>query len=180
MLRVALKILVVAALPAAEPAVAAGSEPLLARQTVAYAMMERDDIVGCAIESEFEVAGQVLTTRVTVSAAESGNLFQISATKPSGDDGPSMKLTDVRLKTPRFDSREAFKRVPATPAGSVALSAELDTTEGAMLMQSLTVLGAEWTVSHGAGSPIVLTLPRPLAQSVRSAYLNCAGDLYRP
>jgi len=56
----------------------------------------------------------------------------------------------------------------------------LDGFLGSSFAQELMVMGGRFEIVTTAGETIAFDLPRPMPHRVRQAYLNCAGDLFRP
>jgi hypothetical protein len=83
----------------------------------------------------------------------------------------------VSLATASEDTAAWLTTAPASAAGVLQAGGVVDADAGARLFQQLMVGGGMVRIDRG-GAVQTLTVAGPLAPGLRSAYLNCAGDLF--
>jgi hypothetical protein len=149
----------------------------------AYALMSGRDIQGCVVRSKHVARDQTFETLVQVRKTNRGNVFSVSVTGTGTDnarDTAAIRNVSVKLIGSNLGRElKAVASVAGAPNTS-SVSASFDATSGAMFMQALMVQGAQVGVTLGDGSTLELSLPGPMPASVRSSYLHCSGDVYRP
>jgi hypothetical protein len=92
----------------------------------------------------------------------------------------SSAVTSVRFATASHDSANLFPASAAIGDGIVEARTVLEGFTGPSFAQELMVMGGRFEITTVDGRTIAYDLPRPMPHRVRQAYLNCAGDLFRP
>lgn len=95
-----------------------------------------------------------------------------------GSTGEAIK--SVRLATASRDTAALFPPSRNLGNGLVETRTVLEGFTGSSFAQELMVMGGRFEIVTTAGDTIAYDLPRPMPHRVRQAYLNCAGDLFRP
>lgn len=156
------------------------AETIMLEALVPVIELSGQDIALCGVRGtvtlpEGRVAIEVAIRKLDGPAE--GTEFRVSA-KLVGKVGNGPAGLSVRTAT--SGTTADFAAQPDYPGG-VTLTGQLPPTEGAMFMQQLMVSGARAMLTYkGSAKPVEVTIPGPAPQSVRAAYLNCAGDLFRP
>jgi hypothetical protein len=157
------------------PAAAASAEQLVTVEPVT--LMENGEIAGCGLTSTVtggtsSAIGEVIAFRDGYSTA-----FAVRA-RPSPANGEAIK--SVRLATASHDTAALFPPSRNLGNGLVETRTVLEGFSGSSFAQELMVMGGRFEIITTAGETIAYDLPRPMPHRVRQAYLNCAGDLFRP
>ncbi|MBY0225447.1 MAG: hypothetical protein K2Q28_06540 [Hyphomicrobium sp.] len=135
-------------------------------------LLENGKIAGCGMmSSSARVIGEVIAFRQGTDTS-----FAIRARPVSG----SSAVTSVRFTTASHDSASLFPASTPIGDGIVETRAVLQGFTGPSFAQELMVMGGRFEIATVDGHTISYDLPRPMPHRVRQAYLNCAGDLFRP
>ena len=135
-------------------------------------LLENGKIAGCGMmSSSAMVIGEVIAFREGNDTA-----FAIRARSTPG----SSAVTSVRFATASHDSANLFPASAAIGDGIVEARTVLEGFTGPSFAQELMVMGGRFEITTVDGGTIAYDLPRPMPHRVRQAYLNCAGDLFRP
>ncbi len=142
-------------------------------------LMAGGQIAGCGFSStqpqpEDTVIGEVLALR-----EGDGTVFSIRA-RTTGRNGGEAVFAGVRLTTASHDSAVLFPAPAVSSGGILETRAALEGFTGSSFAQELMVTGGRFEMRRADGGIIAYDLPRPMPHRVRQAYLNCAGDLFRP
>ncbi len=135
-------------------------------------LLEDGKIAGCGMtSSSASVIGEVIAFR-------SGNetAFAIRARPAPG----ASAVKSVRFATASHDSASLFPAPAPIDDGIVEARTVLEGFTGPSFAQELMVMGGRFEIATVDGQTIAFDLPRPMPHRVRQAYLNCAGDLFRP
>lgn len=134
-------------------------------------LLENGKIAGCGMmSSSARVIGEVIAFREGTDTA-----FAIRARPIPG----SSAVTSVRFATASHDSAALFPASAPIGDGIVEARAVLEGFTGPSFAQELMVMGGRFEITTVDGT-IAYDLPRPMPHRIRQAYLNCAGDLFRP
>jgi len=157
------------------PAAVASAEPLVTVEPVT--LLENGEIAGCGLTST--VAGRTASAIGEMIAFRDGDrtAFAVRA-RPSTANGQAIK--SVRLATASHDTAALFPPSKTLGDGIVESRRVLEGFSGSSFAQELMVMGGRFEIVTTAGETIAYDLPRPMPHRVRQAYLNCAGDLFRP
>ena len=135
-------------------------------------LLENGKVAGCGVMSSSAMAiGEVIAFREGNDTA-----FAIRARSTPG----SSAVTSVRFATASHDSANLFPASAAIGDGIVEARSVLEGFTGPSFAQELMVMGGRFEITTVDGRTIAYDLPRPMPHRVRQAYLNCAGDLFRP
>lgn len=99
-----------------------------------------------------------------------------------GDNGADGASPAPNLATSGGDSISLMQDAELTGlGGGISELAAPATDDGiAMMIQRLMIGGGKFSCSPAGPGSVALVIPGPLPNQVRAAYLNCAGDLFRP
>lgn len=135
-------------------------------------LLENGKIAGCGMtSSSASVIGEVIAFRDGNQTA-----FAIRARPAPG----SSAVKSVRFATASHDSASLFPASAPIDDGIVESRTVLEGFTGPSFAQELMVMGGRFQIATVDGQTIAYDLPRPMPHRVRQAYLNCAGDLFRP
>lgn len=139
-------------------------------------LLENGEVAGCGLTSSTRspkprAVGEVIAFR-------DGNDTAF-AVRARIDPGPA-KITSVRLVTATHDTAADFPEVRTLDGGMIETRKVLEGFAGASFAQALMVTGGRFEITMSGGRTVVYDLPSPMPHTVRQAYLNCAGDLFRP
>jgi hypothetical protein len=135
-------------------------------------LLENGRIAGCGMtSSSASVIGEVIAFREGNETA-----FAIRARPAPG----SSAVKSVRFATASHDSANLFPSPTPIDGGIVESRTVLEGFTGPSFAQELMVTGGRFEIATVDGNTIAYDLPRPMPHRVRQAYLNCAGDLFRP
>jgi hypothetical protein len=141
-------------------------------------LFQNNDIAACGFRAA--TAPGALNATADVTAVKDGRatffLFSIQAT---GADAAIVPLESAALLTSTHDTAKDFSKLLLAENGRYEARARLEGFSGASFMQGIMV-GGTITIKTTAGEVLSFALPAPMPQNVRAAYLNCAGDLFRP
>ncbi len=181
---------------AGEGASGAGAVPILA-EADAVPVVEPIVLIDVAVDGSPPVAGDRRIRGCGVRAAFKGGLTMelVNVRKNDGTEvvltvsGVSLRdggLKGVWLATSGEDTSKLLQewqmrldRNAADPLASTVVEARgaVDPDAGARLFQQLMVGGGTTTVKRAAGSQSYV-IAGPMPHAVRSAFLNCSGDLF--
>jgi hypothetical protein len=135
-------------------------------------LLENGKIAGCGMmSSSARVIGEVIAFRQGNDTA-----FAIRARPIPG----SSAVKSVRFATASHDSAALFPVSAPIGDGIVEARTVLQGFTGPSFAQELMVMGGRFEITTTDGDTIAYELPRPMPHRIRQAYLNCAGDLFRP
>ncbi len=155
------------------PVAAANAEPAVTVEPVT--LLKNGEIAGCGLTSSNNEAASVIGD---VIAFRDGDRTAFAVRARPGAAGGAIK--SVRLATASHDTATLFPPSKPLSGGLVETRAILDGFTGSSFAQELMVMGGRFEIMTAAGDTITYDLPRPMPHRVRQAYLNCAGDLFRP
>lgn len=155
------------------PATAAHAEPSVTVEPVT--LLQDGEIAGCGLTSSdngpASAIGEVIAFR-------DGDQTAFAVRARPGAAGGAIK--SVRLATASHDTGTLFPPSKPLENGLVETRAVLEGFTGSSFAQELMVMGGRFEIVTAAGDTIAYDLPRPMPHRIRQAYLNCAGDLFRP
>lgn len=158
---------------AALPVSGLRAEPAVTVEPVT--LLENGEIAGCGLTS---TGGSPVAAIGEVIAFRDGDRTAFAIRARPGAAGAAVK--SVRLTTATHDTAVLFPPAQAMPGGLVETRAALEGFAGASFAQELMVMGGRFEIVTAVGDTIAYDLPRPMPHRIRQAYLNCAGDLFRP
>lgn len=160
------------AVPAQADGAPATSEPIVG--------LRDGKIAQCGARLIFDRGREVLLIEVDLTRQDGGARLGLRAVarQPSG---AAAGLEKLEAATASVSSAELFA-APAPSADAATLIYERDASDPRVttFIQELMVSGARFRLLRSDGVAFDLDTTGPLPQSTRAAYLNCAGDLYRP
>lgn len=146
-------------------------------------LLERSRIAGCGVEAVFTGQAGRLAISLTIVRDERGSSQRVVRGHWRNVDGIPRQISRIGIATSTralmapddrwstADDGAAQSREPAATPG--------DWSAFGGLMQELLVGGGQITIHSPGGTELRLALPGPAAHTVRSSYLNCAGDMFR-
>jgi len=153
--------------------------PVRAQPTVTVepvTLLKNGNIAGCGLTST--VMDDAVSAIGEVIAFRDGDHTAFAIRARPGTTGAAIQ--SVRLATASHDTRRLFPPPKLLTNGLVETRAVLEGFTGSSFAQELMVIGGRFELITTAGETIAYDLPRPMPHRVRQAYLNCAGDLFRP
>lgn len=138
-------------------------------------LLDGRNIVACGVRIAAETGG-----------AENRLDVMLMRTKDAADlvarlmPGGSRSIERFGLTTATQSSDQIFSESPLRDDGVIELRAPAASAAVTSLIQELMVSGAVLDVTYAGNEKTTSSIRGPMPQSVRAAYLNCAGDLYRP
>jgi hypothetical protein len=141
-------------------------------------LFQNDKLTACGVRAVFDgPAGGSFALLLVRLDDPNGSEWSVSF-KPT--DSQDQGAETVSLETDGLTTATLFK--PTTPAvpGTVETRGALDETTGTRLIIGLMIGGGTFTVTDRSGASSAFAVPGPLPHEVRSGYLTCAGDLFRP
>ncbi|OYW54627.1 MAG: hypothetical protein B7Y80_06195 [Hyphomicrobium sp. 32-62-53] len=156
------------------PTSLASAEPLVTVDPVT--LLENGEIAGCGLTStvtsgKASAIGEMIAFRDGDRTA-----FAVRARPNASSDA----IKSVRLATASHDTAVLFPPSKLLGDGLVETRTVLEGFAGSSFAQELMVMGGRFEFVTTNGNTIAYDLPRPMPHRVRQAYLNCAGDLFRP
>lgn len=155
------------------PIAAARAEPAVTVEPVT--LLKDGEIAGCGLTSSSNGAASAIGE---VIAFRDGDRTAFAVRARPGANGGAIK--SVRLATASHDTGTLFPPTQQFEKGLVETRTVLEGFTGSSFAQELMVMGGRFEIVTTAGETIAYDLPRPMPHRVRQAYLNCAGDLFRP
>ncbi len=142
-------------------------------------LLDAGKIAGCGLKAT--ARADDATTIGEVIAFRSGDVtvFSVRARAVDGA-GNAMRPSHIRLTTASHDTRTLFPAPRPHSDGQIETRAHLAGFTGSSFAQELMVMGGRFEVRREDQSTLTFDLPLPMPHTVRQAYLNCAGDLFRP
>ncbi|MGE5266572.1 MAG: hypothetical protein ACM3L9_04315 [Deltaproteobacteria bacterium] len=139
-------------------------------------LLEDGEVAGCGLTSssrspETLALGEVIAFREGEATAFAVRARTVPAT---------VEVTGVRLITASHDTAADFPKARMLGGGLIETRTVLEGFAGSRFAQSLMVTGGRFEITLSDGKTVAYDLPRPMPHAVRQAYLNCAGDLFRP
>jgi hypothetical protein len=132
--------------------------------------MDGGDIQACGARAMFtEPRG---TFDLLLKKSEQGPRLQIRASFPT------VPVTAVSVKTATVEDREVLA-TEFVDGGTVVRDGDANSPAATSFLQQYFVSGASVSLHLRGGTTQTLAVAGPAANSVRQAYLNCAGDFYR-
>jgi len=157
----------------------AEAPPVPAVAVEPIALLLDGKISGCGVTARFAPpgAGSLAVSLTLIRDAESptGTRFVLGA-----DHAEGLIIRHLSLTTGALDTSSRFTRSEQKTKSRFETSAVLEPLEGGELMRSLMISGAAIAVQIEGLTDVKVSLPGPVPAGVRSGYLNCAGDLFRP
>ena len=139
-------------------------------------LLEDGKVAGCGLSSSARTAETTAIGEVIAFREGDVTAFAVRA-RTAPEAGP---VTAVRLTTASHDTAAVFPKPHLLPGGILETRKVLEGFSGSSFAQELMVMGGRFEVIFGNGQSFAYDLPRPMPHAVRQAYLNCAGDLFRP
>jgi hypothetical protein len=102
------------------------------------------------------------------------------AVKFAPANGKVSHLANVSLEAAGFDTAVTLKPNVSHAAGEIDNRGPLEEAVATSLVVGLMVGGGTFKLTDKDGTVRAFTVPGPLPHEVRSGYLACAGDLFRP
>lgn len=156
------------------PASGATADPAVIVEPVT--LLERGEIAGCGLTSTF--TGGIGSAIGEVIAFRDGDRTAFAVRARPGSIGGAIK--SVRLVTASHDTAALFPPSKSIENGLVETRTVLEGFTGSSFAQEVMVMGGRFEIITATGQTLTYDLPRPMPHRVRQAYLNCAGDLFRP
>jgi hypothetical protein len=150
-----------------------------ARSVEPLVLIDGERIVVCGAAATFDVGGGTASLSVALERKEQGADLVVRGRWREAD-GKPLLIERLTLATASTKASEVVSRRAAEPDGTLALSGPAASPSVTILIQEFMVSGARATFESAGREPLAFIIPGPLPQSTRAAYLNCAGDLYRP
>lgn len=147
----------------------------------ATALLTDGQISGCAVQAVFQSATGVSDVRFALvkdSSQRGGTKFVLSGSL-NDPSGTPLVLEKLVLTTAEA-STSGFSALVDRERGTYETSGTFEALEGGTVMRDLMLSGATIALSVRGRPRVDLILTGPLAASVRTGYLQCAGDLFRP
>ena len=139
-------------------------------------LLENGQIAGCGLSSKANDKGRSVFADVIAFREGDRTAFAVRARPAENATG----ISAVRLSTASHDTAKLFPPVRNLPEGLVEVRTVLEGFTGSSFAQELMVMGGRFEVTMTDGATLAFDLPRPMPHRIRQAYLNCAGDLFRP
>lgn len=139
-------------------------------------LLENGNVAGCGLSSTVRTPQN--TAIADVIAFRDGNATAFAVRARTQSDTP--QAVGVRLITATHDTASDFPSVRPIDGGLVETRTVLEGFDGSSFAQALMVTGGRFEITLSGGMTLAYDLPRPMPHGVRQAYLNCAGDLFRP
>ncbi len=144
-----------------------------------HALFENKTLAGCGFRATAEGEGSNVFADLTAYRDGSETVFALSARWQS-DDRQSRSIAAIRLTNSSYTTDKDFPAVVELPGGLFETRAKLPGFAGASFIQQIMVEGGDVVITDGGGKTVQFALPRPMPHNVRTTYLTCAGDLFRP
>ena len=156
------------------PAANAQIEPVVTVEPVT--LLNDGAVAGCGLTTFGRVGSTSATAEFIAFRDGDRTAFAIRA-RPDANGGTPKA---IRLTTTSHDTAHLFPPSGIINGGILETRTVLDGFLGSSFAQELMVMGGRFEIVTTAGEIIAFDLPRPMPHRVRQAYLNCAGDLFRP
>lgn len=147
------------------------------------ALVADGQISGCAVQARFDIdSGDIANVRFALlkdPSKAAGTRFALSAAL-AGTDGATRHIEALSLTTASANTSPTFSQPVDSSEGTFSVSGTFDDLQGGSVMRDLMLRGADIRMSATGRAPLVLKIIGPLSASARAAYLQCAGDLFRP
>ncbi|MEQ8822897.1 MAG: hypothetical protein RIC14_00835 [Filomicrobium sp.] len=139
-----------------------------------------NEITACGVALDLKNADTSFELILSNEKSSAGKLTRL-AVRGVGNDktGEIAELKNALLETADHSTANSLQNIAAEKPGTFQAQKIGDDHQFGGLFQQLLVGGARVTIST-ANEKHVWTISGPASQSIRSAYLMCAGDLYRP
>ncbi len=159
--------------------------PIVSTTVTSIAMMQDQQISGCAVQAAFELPQTVPQRTADIRFAlvrdarqPTGTSFVMSAKIIDRANQPvavsAMSLATAAANTSRFS------QPVARDDGRTDISGVFDALEGGTVMRDIMLSGADVSITTVSATALRLKIVGPVSSSTRSGYLQCAGDLFRP
>lgn len=142
-------------------------------------LMRDGEIAGCgvtarspAVDGDLEVGLRLMK----VESAPTGATFVLSVRRRSS---PLASVIRLELMTSAGATVGRFSKPQAASDGGFEARGNLGPLEGGELMRALMISGGRFEIETADGTAQV-QIASPAPHATRAAYLNCAGDLFRP
>jgi hypothetical protein len=135
------------------------------------------DITGCGVGLTARYRGGVMIAELVLADDAGGRAFTLTVRHD-----PVQTLQSASLMTGGLDTSTLFGPPVQNADGSISMRGALPGLPGSEFMRSLMVEGVGLVVEWPSTTRYrwAAALEGPMRQTVRAAYLNCAGDLERP
>ena len=144
-----------------------------------HALFKNKTLAGCGFRAAAKADGSSVLADLTAYRDGSETVFALSARWQS-DDRRSRSISAIRLTNSAYTTDKDFSAVVALPEGLGETRAKLPGFAGASFIQQNMVEGGDVTITDDGGKTVQFALPRPMPHNVRTTYMTCAGDLFRP
>ncbi len=144
-----------------------------------HALFKNKTLAGCGFRATAKADGSNVFADLTAYRDGSETVFALSARWQS-DDRQSRSIAAIRLTNSSYTTDKDFPAVGELPGGLFETRAKLPGFAGASFIQQIMVEGGDVVITDGGGKTVQFALPRPMPHNVRTTYLTCAGDLFRP
>ncbi len=156
------------------PVTLASAEPTVTVEPLT--LLENGEIAGCGLASTATIGATKAVGEVIAFRQGDRTAFAVRS-RPNAN---SAAIKSVRLVTASHDTAQLFPPAQPLTDGIVETRAVLEGFTGSSFAQELMVMGGRFELTAEDGTTLAYDLPRPMPHRVRQAYLNCAGDLFRP
>jgi hypothetical protein len=171
--------LLVLLLPTVSPLAAESSKRDRATFVEPLTLLQDRQIAGCGFRASVPLDGQTVSASVTAFRDGLETVFVVAANWPDASGAP-LALDTFRLVTSSHDTAKDFPKPAVVASGNFETRARLEGFSGASFIQGIMVGGGTFELRDTNDRTATIALPAPMPQNVRGAYLNCAGDLFRP
>jgi hypothetical protein len=138
-------------------------------------LFENDRLMACGVRTTFSGDGggrfELMLVRIANERTEWALKFSPANGQVAKDSRVSLATSDTTLNLPRHST---------AVDGSIESRGPLDEAAGTNLIVGFMTSGGAFKVTSTDGKTTVFDVQGPLSHEVRSGYLTCAGDLFRP
>lgn len=142
-------------------------------------LLEGQRIAACGARATFESGEGRRVVEIRLQRHGNGAELVILGEWRS-ENGPTIRLSALSVATASVSSAELAPAGLSNTDGVAQLKAQASDPRVTTFIQELMVSGATVQMRGDDADAVELRIAGPLPQSTRAAYLNCAGDLYRP
>lgn len=172
LIAIGLESLLVCAIPAAS-----GGPPEVTVEPVT--LLSDGRIAGCGMKATARTSASSIISEVIAFRENDRTVFSVRA-RPAEGGFNGTPWRHLRLTTATHDTRNLFPQPQSNTQGYIETRAHLPGFTGSSFAQELLVTGGRFEITAADQSLFAFDLPHPVPHGVRQAYLNCAGDLFRP
>jgi len=136
-------------------------------------------VSGCGIEILALKGAQQFSVSIVIERTSQGRATRLKAIATSSGSAENLAaIKEAFIETSGLSSREFFLPRRENPAGPFEVNAFDTRAPVGFLLQQILMGGATVGITQ-SGEKLIWKVSGPAPESVQSAYLTCAGDLYR-